>query len=97
MTTRTSPLPAELPEKPNGWRKRIDMHMNMGGGCGTASYTVIDAEGKEMPIGYSYYSNREKPEESYSGFTLPGVDRHLTWAELRAAWSAYYASVTTAT
>ena len=92
MSTPTKQIPAELPEKPTGWRKVMDMHMSLGDG-GTASYTVFDAEGNRTVIAYGYRTYRQEPKKGWSGFTLPGDSTvYKTWAELRAAWSAYYRS-----
>jgi hypothetical protein len=91
-TVRTVPLPAELPEKPVGWKKRMSMHMKLTGGGGMASYDMTDDKGELMPIGYGYCINRENPEQSGSGFFLHGAagDSYLSWVELRAAWPAYF-------
>lgn len=86
MATEFDNLPDVLPERPEGFKKQMKMHINMGGG-GQASYAVFNAEGVRMPFSYAYRVDKKKPEESYSGLILPGhEDKALTWAELRAIW-----------
>jgi hypothetical protein len=88
---RTKPLPAELPEKPDGYKRQLLQHLKLAtGGCG--DYAILDPDGEPMPIGYTYYHHKRKPEASYNGFFLH-EDRgtiHTTWAELRQAWAKHY-------
>lgn len=77
-----SALPAELPEKPEGWTKHMQMHMNFGRDGGCASYTIKDERHLKMPIGYQYDTRKG----GLTGFTLPDVDGVMSWNELRAAW-----------
>lgn len=96
--------PSELPLKPEGWTKRLGMHMNFGEDGGAACYTVHDAEGRETGIAYQYDTRKHKPateavgkrkakpgfEPAATGFHFPAADSDVyrTWAELRAAWPA---------
>lgn len=80
-------LPDELPERPTGYRKQMQMHIKMGGGVSTASYSIINAEGVRMPFSYAYRTDKRKPEAGYSGLILPGHEaKAMTWDELRAIW-----------
>lgn len=40
-----------------------------------------------MTIGFQYDSRAK-----VRGFSLPGVDRLMTWSELRAAWPGFVAT-----
>lgn len=81
-------LVASLPEKPEGWTKRMVMHLNMGRRNGHSGvYQVIDAAGNETPIGYQYNTK----DTRLCGFTLPGIDGPMTWGELRRAWPEWVA------
>lgn len=87
MANEYAAMPDALPERPTGYKKQMGMHINMGGGVGTASYSVFNAEGVRMPFSYAYRVDKKKPENNYSGLILPGhEDKALTWAELRAIW-----------
>lgn len=80
-----SDLPDELPEKPEGWTREMKLHMNFGEEGGAASFRILDPEGREMPFAYQYDTRKG----GLTGFALPGVDRILTWADLRAEWPAF--------
>lgn len=77
--------PSELPAAPTGWTKVMAMHLNFGRGKGAASYRIFDAEGNELPLGYQY----DTRPGGLTGFTLPGIEKPMTWAELRKAWPAW--------
>ena len=77
--------PSELPERPIGWTRTLKLHMNFGRKGGAASYRILDAEGRETPIEFQYDTRKGGGQ----GFTLPGVDKAMTWAELRARWPAW--------
>ncbi len=72
----------ELPEKPEGWKRRMLCHMNFGSDGGAATFEVIDADGKSTPIGYQYDTRKD----GLTGYTLPNVEGVMTWAELRERW-----------
>ena len=74
---------AELPEKPTGWTQSLLLHLNFGRGQGAADYSVKDADGNATPIGYHY--------NTQEGFSLPDVEKLMTWSELRAEWPKYLA------
>lgn len=72
--------PSELPERPIGWTRQLKVHLNFGRGKGAASYRIHDADGRVTPIEFGYDTRKD----GRRGFTLPGVDKAMTWAELRA-------------
>ncbi|MBL8474431.1 MAG: hypothetical protein JNM98_21765 [Rhodocyclaceae bacterium] len=78
----------ELPEKPEGWTKHLLMHMNFGDEGGAASFEIKDPKGNAAPFGYQYDTRRG----GITGFTLPGVDGAMTWAQLRAKWPEWRAA-----
>lgn len=80
-------LPSQLPEKPEGWSRRMDLHMNFGREGGAASYTVRNPEGELMPISYQYDTRKG----GQTGFRLPKVEECMTWAELRIRWPLWLA------
>lgn len=84
MTTQTptADLPSELPEKPVGWTRKMQMHINFGSDGGVGTYTVHDPNGRKAEFGYQYDTRKG----GLTGFTLPDVDGVLTWGELRAHW-----------
>ena len=77
--------PKQLPEKPEGWTRILICHFNYGADGGSATYSVFDADGNEMPFVYGY-DTRKPPVK---GFKLPGNGAILTWAQLRAEWSRW--------
>lgn len=77
-------LPAELPEKPEGWKRRQNLHMKVQGG-GIGIYTVYDPSGRSMPFGYQYDTSKG----GLTGFTLPDIDGVMGWTELRREWPKY--------
>lgn len=74
-----------LPEKPQGWTRKMLMHVNMGRAGHSGVYEVFDAAGNKMPIGYQYHTK----DSRLCGFTLDGVDGVMSWARLREAWPAW--------
>lgn len=62
----------------------MTLHMSFSGG-GTGSYVVKDAAGNETPIGYHYDTRKG----GQSGFSLPGIEPLMTWAELRQIWPTF--------
>ena len=77
-------LPATLPEKPTGWTKHCAVHFNFGRKGGAANHTIKDEKGRLLPICYQY--DTRKGCECNNGFTLPDVERCMTWKELREEW-----------
>ncbi len=77
-------LPLTLPERPEGWTKRMSCHFNLGGGYGAGSYEVFNAAGEKMPICFQYNT-----KQGYRGFTLPNVEAVMTWRDLRNVWTEY--------
>lgn len=75
--------PNQLPEKPEGWTRSLICHFNYGEDGGSATYSVKDADGQEMPFIYGY-DTRKPPVK---GFKLPGEETVMTWAQLRARWA----------
>jgi hypothetical protein len=84
--------PAVLPERAEGWTKRMGMHLNLGR-AKAASYSVRDDQGRPMPISYAYRVRDKDPKANYQGFFLEGHEGVMTWAELRAAWPAFYSTL----
>lgn len=72
----------ELPEKPEGWTRRMLCHMNFGGDGGAATFEIIDTGGNTTPIGYQYDTRKN----GLTGYTLPNVEGVMTRAELRDRW-----------
>lgn len=86
-------LPAELPERPEGWAKRMGMHLNLGR-AKSAGYSVLDPDGRVMPFSYAYHVNDKIKAHNYAGFILPGFeDKAMTWQQLREAWPTYYSTL----
>ena len=86
-------LPATLPEVPAGWKKRMAMHLNFGRAKGGV-YDILDPEGRVMPFAEVYRVRDKNPANNYAGYRLPGQDTiFTTWAALREAWPAYYATL----
>lgn len=79
MKAQLAELPAELPEKPEGWTAKFVVHFNFGGGRGQSSYAVASPNGLEMPFGMARGSDG-------AGYALPGVEGLLSWKQLRAVW-----------
>lgn len=78
--------PDALPEHPEGWTRRLGIHLNFGGGKGGASYAIHNEAGEQIEhLAYQYDTRKD----GYSGFTLPDVERALTWAELREEWPKF--------
>lgn len=80
--------PDTLPEKPDGFTRQLGMHMNFGRGRGAASYKILDPEKRLMPFGYQY----DTRDGGLTGFTVPGRDGVMAWAELVAYWPEYLQS-----
>lgn len=75
---------ADLPEKPEGWGRRMSLHMNFGSEGGMGHYDVFDADGRKMPFSWGY----DTREGGGKGFRVPGCKGWLTWAELREHYRA---------
>ena len=73
-----------LPEKPEGWTKRMVCHLNFGRAGGSASYDVFDAEGRKAPFGWGCDSRKGGGR----GFYVPECDGYLTWDEVRAHYAS---------
>ena len=82
MSAAAIGLPAELPEKPDGYTRRMALHLNFGRAGGAATYTCHDPQGKKCAFGYQYDTRKD----GLTGFNLPNVEGVMTWAQLRAAW-----------
>lgn len=72
----------ELPEKPTGWTKRMELHMNFGSEGGAATYSIFDEKGRRTNVGYAY-DTRKGGE---SGFYVNG-SKLMSWAELRSQFA----------
>lgn len=80
--------PETLPQKPDGFTKRLEVHMNFGREGGAAQYSVYDANGAKMPFGHQYDTRKD----GLTGFAIDGRDGVLTWAELVAYWPEFLAA-----
>lgn len=69
----------DLPEQPRGWTRRMALHLNFGSDGGGATFDVFTPSGKQAPFGYQYDTRKG----GLTGFTVPGVDGVMSWAELR--------------
>jgi hypothetical protein len=78
----------ELPEKPEGWTRRMVCHMNYGKAGGTAQFSIHRPDGSATPIGYQYDTRLG----GLTGFTLEGIKGVMTWEQLRVAWPSWVAS-----
>lgn len=74
--------PNQLPEKPEGWTRSLICHFNYGDAGGSATYSIQDSDGQEMPFIYGY-DTRNPPVK---GFKLPRDETIMTWEQLRARW-----------
>ena len=73
----------QLPEKPDKWTRRMVMHLNFGREGGSATFTIHDPDGEEMPFGYQYDTRKG----GLTGFTIPAEpDDVISWHVLRERW-----------
>lgn len=79
---------ANLPEKPEGWTRHLLLHMNFGEAGGAATYEIKDQDGNKTPIGYQYDTRKG----GLTGFTLPGAEGVMPWAQLCAKWPEWRAA-----
>lgn len=102
-------IPDPLPEKPTGWGKRLNMHLNFGEDGGAAIYTVMDNEKRETCISYQYDTRKPTPpveakgkrkakpafEPPKTGFHVPRADTDVyeSWKALHEAWPAILAAL----
>jgi hypothetical protein len=78
-------MPDKLPANPNGWSRKMVLHMNFGGGKNggkSATFAVFMPDKGATPIGYQYDTRKG----GLTGFTLPGVKPVMTWPELCSIW-----------
>ena len=75
---------ASLPEKPEGWTRKMLMHMNFGSDGGLGVYDVFDPEGRKAPFCYKYDTRKG----GTTGFFCSNADGVMTWAELRDHYAA---------
>lgn len=69
----------QLPEKPEGFTRRMTMHMNFGSEGGAATFDIYGPDGALMPFGYQYDTRKG----GLTGFRVEGVEGVMTWAQLR--------------
>lgn len=79
-------LPAELPEKPEGWTQHLIIHMSFDNG-GSATYQIKDETGREIPIFYGY----DTRPPAVKGFKLGDGREIMSWQQLRAKWPEWRA------
>ncbi len=75
-------LPEELPERPEGFTRKLNVHFNYGSKGDAAVYDVFSPTGKKMPFCYQY----DTREGGLTGLSLPEVEGVFTWAEMREFW-----------
>lgn len=71
----------QIPEKPEGWTKKMTLHLNYGEDGGRGEYKIMDETGKEMPFGWVYDTRKEVNKQ---GYTHPDCADVMTWDQLRA-------------
>lgn len=88
MSTKKASLPSELPATPDGYTKRMGMHLNFGEEGGAATYAIHDPDGNDTGIVYQYDTRRARLRPAKTGFHVPAAKTAVfkTWAELSAAW-----------
>jgi len=75
---------SSLPEKPEGWTRKMTLHMNFGSDGGMGVYDVFDHEGRKAPFGYKYDTRKG----GTTGFFCSDADGVMTWMELRDHYAA---------
>lgn len=70
----------KLPEKPQGWTKKMLFHLNLGEDGGLAHYEVFNERGEKAPFIWMYDTSRK-----LRGFWHRDHGKVMTWDELRAA------------
>jgi hypothetical protein len=73
---------AELPENPDGWTRRMEIHLNYGDAGGAATYSIFDDKGRKTNVGYAY----DTRGEGESGFFIHGSEL-MSWAQLRVRYT----------
>ena len=78
----------DLPETPDGFKKKMAVHYNFGSGKnggGVGVYEIFDSTGARMPFGWQY----DTRPDGLNGFIVREVEgRTFTWAELREYFAA---------
>jgi hypothetical protein len=87
--------PDTLPEKPEGYTRKLKMHMKFGGkGKGSVFlYSIHDPEGRTMP----FTLQTDSRPDGLTGFVLEEREGVMTWKELVAYWPEYLAKKKEAT
>ena len=70
----------KLPEKPEGWTRKMTLHLNFGEDGGRGEYTIMDDTGKVMPFAWLYDTRKEVNKQGYVHRDCPDV---MTWSQLR--------------
>lgn len=102
-------IPSELPVKPEGWTRRMSMHLNYGRDGGAAVFSIHDEQGRATCIVYQYDTRKATPARpaigkskarpaiapSPTGFHVPAVDSDVfpSLAALREAWPSILAKL----
>lgn len=84
MATEAKHWPEQLDPTAKGYTKRMVAHFNFGRGKGAASYEIRDAEGRLLPVTYSYGAGGKE-----SWFQLGEVQG--TWQEILRAYPLHRA------
>lgn len=92
MTNEQDPapttLPRTLPRKPEGFTRRMTMHLNYGRGGHSGAFDIYTDEGVKLPIEYAYNTG-----QNVRGFYLRGSAEPLTWNQICDVWPAYVRAV----
>lgn len=77
----------ELPERPDGWTRKMLVHLNYGPKGGAATYAIYDEQGRRTNVGYAYDTRKSKgAPHGESGFFVNGSEL-MSWADLRARFT----------
>ena len=69
-----------IPDKPEGWTRKMTLHLNFGEDGGRGEYTIMDDTGKVMPFMWFYDTRKgQKP----NGFVHPECPDVMNWGQLR--------------
>ncbi len=80
--------PSELPFKPTGFTKKMNMHLNFGSDGGMGTYECFYPDGTIAPFRWQYDTRKG----GLTGFLLPEIAGVMSWAELVFKWQEYVAT-----
>jgi hypothetical protein len=76
------PLTLATDPKTAGYKQRLTLHLNFGPGKGAATYAILDAEGRKLPVAYGYTDGGK------NRYLLLGETEYKKWADVVAAYPA---------